>query len=104
MRWYNEPKTQRTNRGNAAKTEKLTNTAENTSPKNSVRIYSFDSLRAVLQVASVVSGKYHGNNSLYKNPKQNTYILFLECRCEKEQELAGLFHVLSEYGKRINGE
>ena len=71
--------------------------------KDTVRIYSFDSLREVLQAASVLSGKYGGRNSLYKNKKLNNYILFLECKNTKEQDLPGIFHVLSEYGRKVSG-
>lgn len=71
--------------------------------KNSFRIYSFNSLHEVLQVASVLAGKHNSKNSLYKDKNENNYILFVEYKGAKEQELIRVFHVLSEYGKRVNG-
>ncbi len=86
-----------------AKAEKTSGSGDKSGRKNFVRVYSFGNLREVIQAAAVLAGKYNGHNSLYKDEKKDSYILFLECQDTNEPELAGIFHILSEYGNKISG-
>lgn len=89
-----------TSQDTPVKSKKVTASEGKSPMPDSVRIYAFDNLREVIQAAAVLNGKYNGNNSLYKDEKTNSYILFLECQDTKE--LAGIFHILSEYGRKVN--
>lgn len=63
--------------------------------------YSFDSLKDVLTVASNVDHGITEPNSLYKDPRKNTYVLEVTCNALDDQEFYRLCHIAGEYGQPI---
>ncbi len=64
------------------------------------RIYTFQTLREIIDLAHVLSGFYNGTNSLYKQ-KDSTYILVLSKSAHTPVEFNKVCNILSEYGSCI---
>lgn len=65
---------------------------------SSVRIFTFDNLDQIETAASVCASFCDVFNSLYKNPKNGRYYLYLDSKDSKHDDFAKLCNLLSEYG------
>ncbi|MBE5829792.1 MAG: adaptor protein MecA [Butyrivibrio sp.] len=63
------------------------------------RIFSFDSLHEVTKFAKIVSRKFNGNNTLYKNEALGKYYLILHQGDLDDAVFANICSLLTEYGK-----
>lgn len=72
--------------------------------KNSLRIYCFSSLDRVCSAAVNIGDEYKGKNTLYKDEENNRYYLVLEAEEDNAKALSRVCNLLSEYGKKIQGE
>ncbi len=63
------------------------------------RLYFFSDLENIIQVAKVLNGYYKGNNTLYKDPIKNTFILLVEKSSHTPQAFNKTCNILSEYGR-----
>ena len=63
------------------------------------RIFSFDSLHEVTKFAKIVSRKFNGNNTLYKNEALGKYYLILHQGDLDNGVFANICSLLTEYGK-----
>ena len=63
------------------------------------RIFSFDSLHEVTKFASIVSRKFDGINTLYKDDIRNKYYLIIHQSGIEDGVFANICSLLSEYGK-----
>jgi adapter protein MecA 1/2 len=63
------------------------------------RIFSFDSLHEVTKFAKIVSRKFNGNNTLYKNEALGKYYLILHQGDLDNAVFANICSLLTEYGK-----
>jgi len=63
------------------------------------RIYSFDSLGMVARLAHMLRQHYDGDNSLYKDDKDNTYLLVVNQSHHTPEEFNRICNMLSEYGE-----
>lgn len=66
--------------------------------QNAVRIFTFDNLEQVEQAAAVSAPWFEVQNSLYKNPKNGRYYLYLTNRDADREGFVKLCNLLSEYG------
>lgn len=62
-----------------------------------IRLYEFPDLDAVISAVSVLNHFYNGENSLYKDEKQNSYLLVLHQSGHTPEEFNKVCNVLSEY-------
>ena len=72
-------------------------------PVNLMRIYSFDDLDTLTELARVLHPMYNGVNSLYKNPEDNVYYLAVYQSHHSPEDFNKTCNILSEYGKRVMG-
>ena len=63
------------------------------------RIFSFDSLHEFTKFAKIVSRKFNGNNTLYKNEALGKYYLILHQGDLDNAVFANICSLLTEYGK-----
>lgn len=63
------------------------------------KIYSFRSLKEVIELANVMLGTYNGSNTLYKNPLNATYYLVISISDHTPEEFNKVCNIISEYGK-----
>lgn len=66
---------------------------------NLTKIYSFRSLKEVIELAYVLLGYYNGINTLYKNPLNSTYYLVINKSQHTPEEFNKTCNIISEYGK-----
>jgi adapter protein MecA 1/2 len=62
------------------------------------RLYFFPNLDTVIHAAHVLSGYYHGNNSLYRLTKDGSYCLVIRKSSHTPEEFNKVSNILSEYG------
>lgn len=65
---------------------------------NLIKIYSFATLDEVITVSGIIYKKYHGENSLYKNPNDGRYYLLVSMSDHSAQEFNKICNIISEYG------
>ena len=70
---------------------------EQTASKPSIRLFQFDSLRPLLQVAGQV-GEYEGISALYRDPQTKKYLLLLSHEPGRQEQFNRLCNFSSEYG------
>ena len=63
------------------------------------RIFSFDSLHEVTRFAGIVSRKFNGSNTLYKNESNGKFYLILHQGDLEDNVFANICSLLTEYGK-----
>ena len=63
-----------------------------------VRLFSFDSMDRVIQVAHLLEPVYHGSNTLYHDTENSSYILALTQSDHSNNEFNKICNMLSEYG------
>jgi len=68
------------------------------SPVSQVKLFAFDHLDTVIHVAHLLAPIYHGENTLYKNPVTDLYILGLLQSDHTTAEFNKISNMLSEYG------
>ena len=73
-------------------------TAEQPNPASQVRLFAFDHLDTVIHVAHLLAPVYHGENTLYKNPMTDLYVLGLLQSDHTTAEFNKISNMLSEYG------
>ena len=71
---------------------------DSSTPISLTRIYSFRNLSEATRIAHILSGSYHGANSLYKNAQENNYILVIAQTDHTPEEFNKICNMLSEYG------
>lgn len=62
------------------------------------RIFVFNSLHNLIRLSGMISGNYHGENSLYKDESEGQYILVIQKGDHSAKEFNRLCNILSEYG------
>ncbi len=65
------------------------------------RIYAFKSLDQVILSAKLVKGVYRSENSLYKNPQDSRFYLYLTKDKNTDGEFVRTCNLISEYGNKI---
>ncbi len=66
---------------------------------NLTKIYTFQSLNEVIDLANILLGFYHGANTLYKNSINSTYYLVINKTNHTPEEFNKICNIISEYGK-----
>jgi adapter protein MecA 1/2 len=66
---------------------------------NLIKVYSFRSLKEVIELANILLGYYNGSNTLYKNPVTSTYYLVISISHHTPEEFNKICNIISEYGK-----
>ncbi|MBR1929973.1 MAG: adaptor protein MecA [Lachnospiraceae bacterium] len=71
---------------------------ESMDEKQRTRVFRMDSLHQVMDAAVVVSGHFHGESTLYKDERQDKYLLILTQGEDTAESFDRICNVLSEYG------
>lgn len=66
---------------------------------NLIKVFSFQALKEVTQLADILVGYYKGTNTLYKNPVSSVYYLVLSISQHTPEEFNKICNIISEYGK-----
>ncbi|SFC95258.1 adaptor protein MecA [Butyrivibrio sp. YAB3001] len=90
--------------GSFSDSKKLKEKTANTKKKGQLskkgfKIFSFDSIHEVTKFAAIVSKKFNGLNTLYKNENNNKYYLILHQGDLDDNIFANICSLLTEYGK-----
>lgn len=67
------------------------------------RIFSFQNINDISKAASMVSGIYQDDNSLYKSPIDNHYYLIVYNQSGDTENYQRTCNLLSEYGTKVKG-
>lgn len=78
--------------------DKKQEAVEQNNPAAQIRLFSFDHIDTVIQVAHLIAPIYHGENTLYKNPANDLYVLGLLQSDHTTLEFNKISNMLSEYG------
>lgn len=81
----------------AAETESMSTVPDAPAPFN-VRLFSFETMDRVIQVAHLLGPVYHGSNTLYHDTESEMYILALTQSDHSNNEFNKICNMLSEYG------
>lgn len=68
---------------------------------NMVRVYAFARLDDVNAAALVLNDMYWGQNTLYKEPRENVYLLVANKSSHTPLEFNKVCNILSEYGRKV---
>ena len=82
----------------ASKEDKTTATAEVKQPQEA-RIFSFPSMHTLLRLSHVVNDFYTGHNTLYRNRKNDSYLLILKMDQTSVKDFNRICNIASEYGR-----
>lgn len=74
---------------------------KSTEMQDSFKIYAFKSLDQVILSAKIVKNIYRSENSLYKNPQDSRFYLYMTKDKNTDSEFARTCNVISEYGSSI---
>lgn len=69
--------------------------------KDVFRIYAFKNLDSVILSAKLVKNMYKSDNSLYKNPKDSEFYLYLTKDNNTDSEFIRTCNILGEYGSKV---
>lgn len=69
--------------------------------KEVFRVYAFKSLDQVIISAKLVTGIYKSENTLYKNPQDSSFYLYMTKNKNTEGEFIRTCNLISEYGSKI---
>jgi len=83
-------------------TNKETNDVTKEADVNIIRIFQFDELNVINNVANIISPIYAGNNSLYKDVKNNIYYLVINKSDCTPTVFNKVCNILSEYGNKVH--
>lgn len=78
-----------------------TNVKQAVNNQDVFRIYAFKSLDQVILSAKLVKGVYRSENSLYKNPQDSRFYLYLTKDKNTDGEFVRTCNLISEYGNKI---
>lgn len=67
--------------------------------RNLSKVYSFDSFEAVISLAHLINRFYHGENTLFKDPKTGRYYLAVNLSEHTASEFNKVCNIISEYGQ-----
>ena len=81
-----------------SQTSEKKSSTEDTPAPNSLRIFTFDSLKDLLKPAALVSSFYPGDNYLYKEPEDGRYFLVVTHTNAEKEAFNKACNILSEYG------
>ncbi|MGC4018787.1 MAG: adaptor protein MecA [Muricomes sp.] len=81
----------------ASGTDDAATIADPPAPFN-VRLFSFDNMDRVIQVAHLLEPVYHGSNTLYHDVENSLYVLALTQSDHPNSEFNKICNMLSEYG------
>lgn len=73
-------------------------------PTPASRIYTFDNLDQVCEVARIVGHVCADKNTLYKKPGSNQYYLVIKTKDSSSLEFSRLCNILAEYGTKVRQE
>ena len=71
-------------------------------PRKSFRLYGFKNLDNVILSANSVKGIYDSTNTLYKNPKDNRFYLYLTRDNNTDMDFVRTCNIISEYGNKLS--
>ena len=71
--------------------------------KNVFRIYAFKNLSQVIISAKLVKDIYNSDNSLYKNPADSRFYLYMTKSANTDGEFIRTCNLISEYGNKVKG-
>ncbi|MBQ9609282.1 MAG: adaptor protein MecA [Lachnospiraceae bacterium] len=71
------------------------------SGKDIFRIYAFKTLDEVILSSKLIKDVYVSHNSLYKNPQDSRFYLYLTKNKNNDGEFTRICNIVSEYGTRI---
>ena len=71
--------------------------SENVAPPRT-RIFLFDSLSRVMEVASIIAPHYHSGSTLFKDELSGRYLLLLTQQDDTKEAFDRLCNIVSEYG------
>ena len=71
-----------------------------TIPVDITKMFSFRSLDDLIRLAHVLNGFYHGENSLFKNPRDNGFYLVVSKSQHTPEEFNKTCNILTEYGSQ----
>ncbi len=81
---------------------------ENTEPSekeklsNISRAYSFSALDTLIKLADLMPPFFDGENTLYKNPENERYCLFLTMKNSDPEEFNKVCNICAEYGEQMH--
>lgn len=87
--------------GGARAAKKARAAKQSVSTQDSFKIYAFKSLDQVILSAKIVKNIYRSENSLYKNPQDSKFYLYMTKDKNTDSEFARTCNVISEYGNSI---
>lgn len=67
-------------------------------PVDITKMFSFHSLDELIRLAHVLNGFYCGDNTLFKNPRDNRYYLVVSKSAHSPEEFNKTCNILTEYG------
>lgn len=80
-----------------AKVEKHVKQSE-PAPFDLTRIYTFQDLDTITELAHVLNGYYDGSNTLYKNPEKKSFVLIVNKSEHTPEDFNKVCNIISEYG------
>jgi adapter protein MecA 1/2 len=89
-------------------TEKLSDgngsaqTGSGDEPVELCKAYAFNDLDEIIRLAHVLSGLYTGKSSLYKDSRNDRYLLFITKSAHTMDDFTRVCNIASEYGEMIN--
>ena len=81
--------------------KKTKNAVKTESNRNIFRIYAFKSLDEVIISAKLVKNIYKSMNSLYKNPNDSRFYLYMTKDKNTDGEFTRTCNIIGEYGNKI---
>lgn len=79
----------------------VSNTKDTANSYDIYRIFVFTTLNHVIAAAGQLQGIYHGENTLFKNPKDSRYYLIMNRSEHSSDEFNLICNTLCEYGSKI---
>lgn len=67
-------------------------------PVDITKMFSFQSLDVLIRLAHVLNGFYQGENTLFKNPRDNRFYLVVSKSAHTPEEFNKTCNILTEYG------
>ncbi len=96
-------KNQESTSGNVIKADQEAAKAEKVASADVFRIYAFKNLDQVILPARMVDNVYKSINSLYKNPKDSRFYLYMTKDKNTEAEFVQVCNIMGEYGTKQSG-
>ena len=96
-------KNQESTSGNVIKADQEPAKAEKVASAEVFRIYAFKNLDQVIMPARMVNHVYKSINSLYKNPKDSRFYLYMTKDKNTEAEFVQVCNIMGEYGMKQSG-